>query len=167
MFKGFLIVPTLALFLLIAACSKSGDSSNNKPSVRNENVRSITQLSDCSFGNPVHALTDSNWFNESVSDSIHFIWELRATADQMTVINNCEYTNSSVRLRAQVSTLYVDNGNSFEWLNEDKDVAQYDDGNFRANCAINVKPMKISYKFVGSCLVLSNPGGSDMVFRSR
>ncbi len=153
--------------LMLSACSKSSSSSSGGSGTRNEEVKPITTLSDCQNGRSVRSLTETDWFTEYASESLRFVWELQVGPNQMTILNHCSYRNSNAQLTARVSTQYIDNGSSFNWLNEDKDVAEYNDGQFRANCSMNVKPMRISYKFVGSCLVLSNPNGSDMVFRSR
>lgn len=167
MFKNLLIQSVVFTALLNAACSKSSDSTSEKRENRIEVARPITQLSDCNLGKSVQTLMDSNWYTEYASESLHFVWELIVNSQSMTIVNHCSYSNSSVRLSARATTSYVDHGNSFEWLNEDRDVAECDDGHFQGTCSINVKPLKITYKFVGSCLVLSNPDGSEMVFRSR
>lgn len=140
---------------VLSACNGSSDTTETRGNVQKTEKDEVveTDYSVCNQGR-LDSI-EGQWRRDSrVGElKLSLTMELRDGVVQMS--NTCALYGRSVSVSAATAVRY--SSTALEILGSAYDKDSINETDFKLNCEVNLKPLKLNYRLQGQCLVLSAP----------
>lgn len=155
----------------LAACSKETVIRENTPANGSgtpapgtpESRESNNGPAPAGCGGPLATSIENGrgWKNDFESQGIKFTITTQVTRNSIRVTNDCSMRGYSLRATAVAAASYTQN--TLTVHNRAQESKTLNENGVNLNCNVDISPGQVNYSLRGSCLVLNDGSGSEMV----